>query len=146
MLLLVFLLAIEASVVWVVVATVIAELTYILVTVFWSRILVPELKLDPHVFNWKTAAELTSFGIWTTIGRLGNIMYSNAATIVLNKMGSALDVANYHLGATLFRQMQGTLSHTFTHNSVRNGPSGVTGAGGAVEIVFLPIVREFSDR
>lgn len=109
-LLLVFLLGIGASVVWVVVATVIAEFAYLIVMVWWSRSLVPELKLDPKAFNWKTGRELTSFGFWTTVGRLGDIMYINAATIVLNKMGSALDVTSYHLGATLFRQMQGTIS------------------------------------
>ena len=109
-LLFIFLLGIGASVIWVVVATAISEIAHLVLQVWWSRKLVPELTVSTSMFRWNTAKQLTSFGIWTTLGQLGTVMYTNAATIVLNKLGSALDVTNYHLGATLFNQIHNTVA------------------------------------
>jgi len=53
---------------------------------------------------------MINFGVWTTLGRLGSIMYTNAATIVLNLHGTAVDVTSYHIGATFFRQLQSTIN------------------------------------
>jgi len=105
-----FLLGIGAQVIWVVVATAIAETVHIIIVSLRSRRMVPELRLSAGRFQWKRAVQLVSFGLWTTLGQLGNLMYTTAATIVLNKFGTGLDVTNYHLGATFFRQIQGTLS------------------------------------
>ena len=37
-------------------------------------------------------------------------MYTNAATLVLNIHGSAVDVTSYHIGATFFRQINSTIN------------------------------------
>lgn len=105
-----FLTLIGAEVIWVVVATVIAEMIHIVFIFVRSRKLVPELRFSLAKFQWGTATNLVSFGLWTTLGQLGNLMYTSAATIILNKFGTGLDVTNYHLGATFFRQIQGTLN------------------------------------
>lgn len=108
-LVLVFLFVISPRVVWVVVASVMADSVYLLATVLWSRKILPALMIQVDAISWKTAIDLTGFGLWTTLGRLGNMMYTNAATIILNKMGSPFDIVNFYLGATLFRQIQATI-------------------------------------
>ena len=108
-LLVILLVGVSPSVIWIVVATVISELAHLLLVVGRSRFLVPELRFRPNLFEWKTATVIMAFGFWTTIGHLGNIMYTHAATIVLNLFGTSLDVTNYYLGSTLFRQIHGTV-------------------------------------
>lgn len=108
-LLLVFLLGIGPQVVWVAVATAISEAAHSLVIFMRSRQLVPELRITPSQFSWHQAHELTSFGFWTTLGRLGVVMHINAATILLNLYGTAQDVTSYYLGATFFRQINSTV-------------------------------------
>ncbi|WP_108862134.1 oligosaccharide flippase family protein [Ruegeria sp. Alg231-54] len=108
-LLLFFLLYFGPQVIWVVIATVISDTIYSIVLVIRARFLVPELRLQRGKFRWSQAKELTSFGLWTTIGRLGGIMYTNAATILLNIYGTAVDVTCYHIGATFYRQIDSTV-------------------------------------
>lgn len=108
-LLFLFLLGIGPEVVWVVVATVIAELTHLTVVVLRSRQMLPGLSVRLELFSWREARALMSFGLWTTLGQLGTILYINAATIVLNLYGTAVDVTSYHLGATFYRQILSTI-------------------------------------
>lgn len=111
-LLLILLLGIGPHVIWVSTATAISEVSYTLVTVWRSRGMVPELRMQPALFEFRLARQLMSFGLWTTLGRLGSVMYINAATILLNLHGTAVDVTSYHIGSTLYRQIQSTLGLT----------------------------------
>ena len=95
-----------AAVLWIVVATVVAETLYGVFSVWRSRRLVPELAFSPRLFDRAQMRELVSFGAWTTIGQLGIIMYTHAATIVLNLFGTDVDVLVYFVAATLFRQLE----------------------------------------
>ncbi|MEM9128177.1 MAG: oligosaccharide flippase family protein [Pseudomonadota bacterium] len=105
-LLLLLLLGIGPAVLWVVIANTIAELAYLCIVFVRSRRMVPELRFEPRLFEWKTAKTLASFGLWTTLGQLGGMMYTNAATILLNLHGTAVEVTSYFLGATLYRQLE----------------------------------------
>ncbi|MFZ7094172.1 lipopolysaccharide biosynthesis protein [Primorskyibacter sp. 2E233] len=109
-LLLSFLLGIGPKVIWVVVATTISETVYSLVTVLRARSIVPQLKISLPLFSWTEARQLTGFGLWTTLGRLGNMMYTSAATILLNLYGTPVDVTSYYLGATFYRQISSTVA------------------------------------
>lgn len=105
-----FLLGIGPKVFWVVVATMISEISHTIVTTIRSRGMVKELRFKREMFDPAQARELMSFGIWTALGQLGNIMYTNAATIVLNLYGTAVDVTAYHIGSTFFRQIDSTIN------------------------------------
>ena len=50
-----------------------------------------------------------SFGLWTTLGQLANMMVSSVGVLILNAYGSAMDVTVYHLGATAFRQIESAI-------------------------------------
>lgn len=104
-----FILEFGPAVIWVVVATVIAEIFHLYVTVVRSRRMVPELRFERNLFVFHKARVLMSFGMWTTLGRLGGTMYTNGATIMLNLYGGAVDVTSYHIGSTFFRQLQGAV-------------------------------------
>jgi O-antigen/teichoic acid export membrane protein len=108
-LLLALLVGIGPSVLWVVVASVIAEQAHLAAVVVRSRQLVPEARFDSELFRWATARELVSFGLWTTVGQLANIIAASAGVLILNAYGSALDVTVYHLAATAFRQIQSVI-------------------------------------
>ncbi|MGB3624621.1 MAG: lipopolysaccharide biosynthesis protein [Henriciella sp.] len=110
LLLLTFLLGMGPAVVWVVVATAVSETVYTAIMVARSRRMVPEQRFRRSLMSFAQAREIMGFGLWTTLGRLGSMMYTNAATIVLNLYGTAVDVTSYHIGATFFRQINSTLS------------------------------------
>lgn len=93
------------SVIWIVVGTVIADVIHTAVVFYRSRALVPELRFSHALIRWKQATQIVSFGAWTTLGRLGALMYTTGATILLNLFGTPLDVTNFYLGSTLFRHI-----------------------------------------
>lgn len=101
---------VSPAVIWVVVATVIADQLHLAVVTWRSVRMTPGLKFRPRLYDRALARNLISFGLWTTFGQLANVMYVNAGTLVLNLYGSALDVTNYHLGATAFRQLQSLIA------------------------------------
>ncbi|MBY8978075.1 oligosaccharide flippase family protein [Rhodobacteraceae bacterium NNCM2] len=97
---------VSASVIWVAVASAVAETLHTLVVTIRSRQLVPELRFERALFDKGAAKELFHFGIWTTLGRLATIFYTSMGTLLLNGFGTATDVTNYHLGLTCFQQIQ----------------------------------------
>ena len=109
-LLVVFLIGIGPSVLWVVVARVVAEQTNLAVVLFRSRQLVPEAKFWWGLFRWDLARKLVSFGVWTSVGQLALLAVTDVGTLILNGFGSALDVTVYHLGASLFKQINGVIA------------------------------------
>lgn len=109
-LLVVLLVGVAPSVLYVVVASVVSEQLYLAVVVYRSRRLVPEVRFKPSLFRWSTGKTLVSFGLWTTLGQLANMMVSSVGILILNAYGTAMDVTVYHLGATAFRQIEAAVS------------------------------------
>lgn len=104
--LLILLVGVSPRVLWVVVATVIANIASVVVITWLSRRMMPELRCEVSLFRWTTARQLLSFGLWTTLGQLAAMVHTSAGVIVLNKLGTALDVTTYHLGAMFDRQIR----------------------------------------
>lgn len=100
------LLTVGPQVIWVVASTVVAEFAFQVAAVVRSRQMVPDLTFDRRLVNWSKARELLSFGLWTTVGRLGATLFTNAATLILNIHGTAIDVTSYFVGATFYRQLE----------------------------------------
>jgi O-antigen/teichoic acid export membrane protein len=104
-LLLVFLLGVGPRVVWVVVATVIADVAGLAVTVVRSRQMIRELRFESRLFDLRKAWELMSFGMWTALASLGATFDANAATLLLNQFGTAVDVTSYYVSLALYRNI-----------------------------------------
>ena len=108
-LLVTLLVGIGPSVLWVVVASVISDQAHLAAVLFRSRQLVPEVRFKSELFRWETGRKLVSFGLWTTLGQLANLMVTSVGVLILNAYGTALDVTVYHLGATAFRQIESAI-------------------------------------
>jgi len=107
-LLFVLLFAVEVRVLWVVVASVAAETLRMTLTLILSRRFIPELRFQRSEIRWNRARSLMSFGGWSFVLQIADKIRTNADVIILNKLGTALDVANFHLGSTLYRHVQVT--------------------------------------
>jgi len=99
---------VEVRVLWVVVASVASETLRMVLSVVISRRLIPELRFRQAEIRWEMARTLMSFGGWSFLLQIADKIRVNADVIVLNKLGTGLDVANFHLGSTLFRHVQVT--------------------------------------
>lgn len=104
--LLTLLLCVSTRVLWVVVASMSASLCSLLVIVMISRRLVPALKFRPREIRWPLVRTLTSFGTWNFVLSAADMIRTGADVIILNKLGTALDVTNFHIGSMAFRQIQ----------------------------------------
>lgn len=104
------LLLLGPKVLWVVIAMFASETSMNVIMLWRSFRILPELRFERGLFSLSRAWELTSFGLWTTLGRLGSVMYTHAATLILNVHGTAVDVSAYHIGATFYRQTQSTIN------------------------------------
>ena len=91
--------SLESRVLWVVTATVSANLLEMVAIILTSRRLVPAIKFQRRAINWSIARTITSFGGWSLLGQLGTIVQKNADTIILNKLASAIDVTCFYLGS-----------------------------------------------
>lgn len=100
---------VSTRVLWVVSASVCAELASLLVTTALSRRLVPALRFSLSRVYWPIARELTSFGGWSFVGGLANTVRMAIDPILLNKFSTPLEVAAFNVGTIPQRQLVGFL-------------------------------------
>jgi O-antigen/teichoic acid export membrane protein len=105
-LLFILLFGISTRILWVVVASVLAELVSLVVNTSISVRLLPSLKFRLNQIRWEMAKPLTSFGGWNFILSLADTIRTSADPIILNKLGTALDVTNFSIGSMFFKQIQ----------------------------------------
>jgi O-antigen/teichoic acid export membrane protein len=98
-LLFVLLFGFSTKVLWVVVAQVVSNLGGMVVTVIQSRRLLPCLTVRLKCYSWQIARELISFGGWSFTMALGETLRTELNPILLNRYGTALDVATFHIGS-----------------------------------------------
>ena len=93
-----FLFGIGPNVLWLVVATVIAEPLGIIARVILTKKMIPAIHFNRSLASWEVAVELVKFGGWTATTGLTSIMQKTIPLFVLNQFSSAINVAAYHLG------------------------------------------------
>ena len=103
-LLCILLIGISPRVLWVVVASVTAEVCRLMVRMNISRRLVPQLKLKLSEINWSRAKEIISFGIWNFLGDIARMIQSAANPILLNELATPMDVTCFYVGSIPYRQ------------------------------------------
>jgi O-antigen/teichoic acid export membrane protein len=97
---------VSTRVLWVVVAAVSADIVGLWVTLVISRRLVPSLRFRRGEVRWRLARSLTSFGGWSFLANVADTIRTNADAIILNKLGTPLDVTCFYLGSLPYRQIQ----------------------------------------
>jgi len=101
---------VSVKVLWVIVATVAADVIVQLTMLTLSLRLVPALRFRRRSVNWPVARELLSFGGWSTITALALSIRSSADAIILNNLGTPLGVTCYYLGALPLQHINGASS------------------------------------
>jgi O-antigen/teichoic acid export membrane protein len=99
------LLGVSTRVLWVVVANVTAELGLITALVFFSRRLVPPLRVRVREMQWGRARELLSFGGWNFLGLVAWRLQYTMIPLILNQLASPVDLVVYHVGTLPRRQI-----------------------------------------
>jgi O-antigen/teichoic acid export membrane protein len=105
-LLFVLLFGVSTRVLWVIVASVSAELVSLVVNISISIRLLPALKFRLNKIRWAMAKPLVSFGGWSFIGQIANTIRTAADAIILNKLATPFDVTCFHLGALPYREIE----------------------------------------
>ncbi len=94
---------VSPRVLWVIVATVSAGAIADIVTLALSLRALPCLRFRRGVASWPVARQLLSFGGWSTISAIALSITSSADAIILNRLGTALDVTCFYLGSLPLR-------------------------------------------
>ena len=105
-LLFVFLLGIGTQIKWVVVASVTSQLCHLVVLTLISMRMMPSLRFRPREIRRRMSRELTSFGAWSVLAQLSEMIRNAANPLILNKFATAVDVTCYHLGEVPFQQIR----------------------------------------
>ncbi len=97
-LLFLLLFGVSTRVLWVVLASASAELLNLALVQFFSRRMVPQLRVDRSLFHWPVAKEITAFGGWTFVAGLAATIRSSSDVLILNWFSTPFQVAVFHLG------------------------------------------------
>lgn len=99
---------ISTRVIWVVVATVIANLAGAFATVIASRAVLPSLTFRRCAIDWSLARLLTAFGAWNFVGQVAHTLRSALDPIILKNFAGDLNVTVFHLGQLPFKHINQT--------------------------------------
>jgi len=105
-LLFVLIFGVSVSVVWVVVASVGANMAGLAVNQVISRRLVPALKFRASEIRWAMARELTGFGGWSVLGSLSEMVRMSSIPIILNWLATAVEVNCWYIGFLPYTYVQ----------------------------------------
>ena len=108
-LLLVLLHALGSRVLWVVVSFFAANLLELVLAVALSRRMVPELRFRARDFRREIVKPITSFGGWSLVAHAATLIREAADPLILNKLGTAVDVSSFSLGSNVDRHLRQTI-------------------------------------
>jgi O-antigen/teichoic acid export membrane protein len=100
-LLLILLNALGTEVLWVIVSSVVAGVSGLLVTCVISRRLMPTLRFRPREARRELIRPLLSFGTWATVGQLSQTVREVMDPLILHKMATPVDVNAFAVGSSV---------------------------------------------
>ncbi len=109
-LLFILLLGVSPRVLWVVVATVVSDITIVLITTFLSVQALPSLKFRFESIRWELLSALMSFGFWNMVGSIGVMIRQSSDLLVLNRFATPVDVDTFQLAALPDNQIDAALN------------------------------------
>jgi O-antigen/teichoic acid export membrane protein len=102
LLLFILLFGVSKHVLWVVVATVTANVSQVLATLVLSRRALPSLRFDRSLINYSTIGQVASFNAWIFVAHFSNMIKQAADPWILHKFATDVDVWCMHLGAQAY--------------------------------------------
>ncbi len=101
--LLTLLFTVSTRLLWVIIATVIADMVQLAIVTPLSMRMLPALRVRRKNFHWPIAREVSSFGGWQFSMMIGNTLRTALDPIVLNLYATSWDLACYHLASLPFQ-------------------------------------------
>ena len=98
--------SVSTRVLWVITASVSAELLSLAVSTTISMRLVPAQRFKFSHIHWPIAKEIAGFGGWSLVAQLAYTIRTSADPIILNRLASPIDVATFHIGSLPMRHVQ----------------------------------------
>lgn len=98
-----------ARVIWIVVATVVADVIIILITTLWSVHALPALRFHREHIRWELLGTLTTFGFWSMIGWFAYLVRKSSDVLILNRFGTPLNVTTFHLASLPDNQIEAAI-------------------------------------
>ena len=105
-LLAVFLFGIDTRVLWVVLATTLANTSGFICRLVLSRRLVKGIRLNLSAIRWSVAPEIISFGTWSFLQQVTTSFRYSAVVFMLNHFAAEIHLASFYLGRLVTRQLQ----------------------------------------
>ena len=107
------LLCVSTNVVWLAVSQMLGALCVSIALAIVSVRTLPCLKFKRRSFSWSIARQLTSFGGWMLLGRVGEAVYRSADPVILNRFANPVELVIFHLGTLVFRHLGSLLQAVF---------------------------------
>ncbi len=89
---------VSTKVIWLVAASTCANSVNVLIRVWLTHRWIPAIHFRKDLFSLATARKLIRFGGWTSISGFTALVSSTAPILLLNRFGTAVDVAVFYLG------------------------------------------------
>jgi len=105
-LLMALLFGVSTRVLWLVLASTLADSLGLLISMVISCRLVPALRFRFSSIRWGAAPELVTFGGWTFVMHAAGMLRRGIIPILLNKLSTALQVSCYYIGSIAMMQLQ----------------------------------------
>ncbi len=105
-LLMALLFGVSTRVLWLVLAAVIADGLGLILTMVFSRRLVPSIRFCIGSIHWGCARELVSFGGWTFVMQAAGTFRHGIIPILLNRFSTSLQVSCFYIGTIPLQQIQ----------------------------------------
>jgi O-antigen/teichoic acid export membrane protein len=102
------------KVVFVAVATFASTLFTQIASVVASMMLLPSLRFSPEAIEFRQARSIMTFGVWSTVGRTADAIRQGADPLILNHFSIAAEVATFHVGSLIDRQVRTLMSMMVT--------------------------------
>ncbi|MEW6265925.1 MAG: hypothetical protein AB1641_22865 [Thermodesulfobacteriota bacterium] len=103
LILFVLLFSISTRILWVVVATIISNISVILAKVYYSQKAMPGLRFNKKDIRVDLLKKMLNFGGWNFMYMAGRTIRNNSDVIILNKFATAYDVSAFHIGRLFHR-------------------------------------------
>jgi O-antigen/teichoic acid export membrane protein len=108
-LLFVLLLGVGPRVLWVVVASVAADLVFQFINTIASIRALPALRFRFDCVRWELLSGLMAFGMWNTIGSIAMTIRQSSDLLILNRFATPVDVNAFQLGSLPDTQIDAAL-------------------------------------
>jgi O-antigen/teichoic acid export membrane protein len=114
LLIIVFFSTMGVRVIWIVLASELANVLIHITRIAISMKVIPALRFVPRTVDWVKARQMLSFSSWNFINAISNRLNTNFDPLILNRLGSPFDVTVFYIGSLVKKQIMAVLQRITT--------------------------------